>query len=104
MLSRLNLETVEALLKMDIPQENQIETTNQEEIRQNNYSKAQIQNNSSSTPTPKFAGSEGYAEAIRNSNQQVMEKQQPVVADEKIGRNDACPCGSGKKYKQCHGK
>ena len=23
---------------------------------------------------------------------------------EKVGRNDACPCGSGKKYKKCHGK
>jgi uncharacterized protein YecA (UPF0149 family) len=23
---------------------------------------------------------------------------------EKIGRNDPCPCGSGKKYKRCHGK
>ncbi|MCG9730743.1 preprotein translocase subunit SecA [Shewanella sp. Isolate13] len=30
---------------------------------------------------------------------------QPVVRDgEKVGRNDPCPCGSGKKYKQCHGK
>ncbi len=29
----------------------------------------------------------------------------PVFRDaEKVGRNDACPCGSGKKYKQCHGK
>ncbi|MCR8844818.1 preprotein translocase subunit SecA [Paenibacillus sp. SC116] len=28
----------------------------------------------------------------------------PVQKDEEIGRNDACPCGSGKKYKQCHGK
>ena len=29
---------------------------------------------------------------------------QPFVrAGEKIGRNDPCPCGSGKKYKQCHG-
>ncbi|MEA1902621.1 MAG: SEC-C metal-binding domain-containing protein, partial [Actinomycetota bacterium] len=27
----------------------------------------------------------------------------PVVASEKIGRNDPCPCGSGKKYKRCHG-
>ncbi len=26
------------------------------------------------------------------------------VSDKKIGRNDPCPCGSGKKYKQCHGK
>ncbi|MBR5521085.1 MAG: preprotein translocase subunit SecA [Oscillospiraceae bacterium] len=31
------------------------------------------------------------------------QKKQPVKA-EKIGRNDPCPCGSGKKYKQCHGR
>ncbi|MDZ7344521.1 MAG: SEC-C metal-binding domain-containing protein, partial [candidate division KSB1 bacterium] len=30
-------------------------------------------------------------------------KRQPVVVQEKIGRNDPCPCGSGKKYKKCHG-
>lgn len=27
-----------------------------------------------------------------------------IVNEEKIGRNDPCPCGSGKKYKKCHGK
>ncbi len=31
-------------------------------------------------------------------------KRAPVVAGPKIGRNDDCPCGSGKKYKNCHGK
>ncbi|HZW39892.1 MAG TPA: preprotein translocase subunit SecA [Ignavibacteriaceae bacterium] len=31
-------------------------------------------------------------------------KAQPVHVDEKVGRNDPCPCGSGKKYKNCHGK
>ena len=31
-------------------------------------------------------------------------KPQPVRTEEKIGRNDPCPCGSGKKYKHCHGK
>ena len=30
-------------------------------------------------------------------------KVQPVRVDKKIGRNDPCPCGSGKKYKNCHG-
>jgi preprotein translocase subunit SecA len=30
--------------------------------------------------------------------------QQPAESGPKIGRNDPCPCGSGKKYKQCHGK
>ncbi len=29
---------------------------------------------------------------------------QPVQVGEKVGRNDPCPCGSGKKYKHCHGK
>jgi len=31
-------------------------------------------------------------------------KQKPVVVGKKIGRNDPCPCGSGKKYKHCCGK
>ena len=31
-------------------------------------------------------------------------KRQPVVVGEKVGRNDPCPCGSGKKYKHCHGR
>jgi preprotein translocase subunit SecA len=31
-------------------------------------------------------------------------KAAPVIADDKVGRNDVCPCGSGKKYKHCHGK
>ncbi len=30
-------------------------------------------------------------------------KQEPIRVEPKIGRNDACPCGSGKKYKACHG-
>jgi preprotein translocase subunit SecA len=30
-------------------------------------------------------------------------KQEPVKVGPKIGRNDPCPCGSGKKYKNCHG-
>jgi preprotein translocase subunit SecA len=32
------------------------------------------------------------------------QKQAPVTVGPKIGRNDPCPCGSGKKYKACHGK
>ncbi|MCX6230576.1 MAG: preprotein translocase subunit SecA [Bacteroidetes bacterium] len=32
------------------------------------------------------------------------EKVQPVRVEKKVGRNDPCPCGSGKKFKQCHGK
>ena len=31
-------------------------------------------------------------------------KQEPVKAGPKVGRNDPCPCGSGKKFKNCHGR
>jgi preprotein translocase subunit SecA len=32
-------------------------------------------------------------------------QQQPAKRDvDRVGRNDPCPCGSGKKYKRCHGK
>jgi len=41
-------------------------------------------------------------EALEKANADV--KVQPFVRGQKVGRNDPCPCGSGKKYKQCHGK
>ena len=40
---------------------------------------------------------------LTNDTDDTKAKQQPV-RKQKIGRNDPCPCGSGKKYKQCHGK
>jgi preprotein translocase subunit SecA len=89
MLNRLNLQTVESLLKMDIPFEvENIKTTNQQVKVKNHYDHAMIND-----------GIED-AEIVEDNP-----KRQPVVSSEpKIGRNDPCPCGSGKKYKQCHGK
>ncbi len=43
----------------------------------------------------------GYDEALGTSEPQA---QQPAQAGFKVGRNDPCPCGSGKKFKHCHGK
>ncbi|MBU1368937.1 MAG: preprotein translocase subunit SecA [Bacteroidetes bacterium] len=39
-----------------------------------------------------------------HSNTQAQQVTQPIVAEKKVGRNEPCPCGSGKKYKNCHGK
>ncbi len=42
--------------------------------------------------------------AMQSANQQEVQKVETIKrTDKKIGRNDPCPCGSGKKYKQCHG-
>jgi preprotein translocase subunit SecA len=46
-----------------------------------------------------------YEEVIDKQQQSSEEKPQPFVRKStKVGRNDPCPCGSGKKYKHCHGK
>jgi len=43
---------------------------------------------------------------VSNSSEQAANrgKQQPIKVAVKVGRNDPCPCGSGKKYKHCHGR
>ncbi len=45
----------------------------------------------------------GYDEALGDGGAQ-PQAASPVESGPKIGRNDPCPCGSGKKYKHCHGK
>ena len=52
-----------------------------------------------------FAGFDGGAEETPAAAPESEEQTRPFVrADRKVGRNEPCPCGSGKKYKQCHGK
>ena len=47
----------------------------------------------------------GYDEALADDGQSTDEEHKPFVrGGQKVGRNDPCPCGSGRKYKQCHGK
>jgi preprotein translocase subunit SecA len=45
-----------------------------------------------------------FDEALTASDDTASALPQPVHVEPKIGRNDPCPCGSGKKYKHCHGK
>lgn len=46
----------------------------------------------------------GLSRVQQGGGTQQIGKPQPVHVEEKVGRNDPCPCGSGKKYKHCHGK
>ncbi|MDD2630895.1 MAG: preprotein translocase subunit SecA [Bacteroidales bacterium] len=39
-----------------------------------------------------------------HSNTQQKQRPQPVKVEKKVGRNELCPCGSGKKFKNCHGR
>ena len=47
----------------------------------------------------------GSMEAARQASaQHAPQPRTPIVVAPKVGRNDPCPCGSGKKYKNCHGR
>jgi len=60
--------------------------------------------------TATHESSEGYGVKLGNrtegdgSRRDPTTKAQPIVAGDRVGRNDPCPCGSGKKYKHCHGR
>jgi preprotein translocase subunit SecA len=85
MLGRLNIQTIEMLVKMEIPQElTSFQSTNKRISMESHYDNAEIIDESNPDSEPI--------------------KKQPIIADPKINRNDTCPCGSGKKFKQCHGK
>ncbi|TCV83009.1 preprotein translocase subunit SecA [Sulfurirhabdus autotrophica] len=45
-----------------------------------------------------------YEDALAGTDEAEVSQQTVVREGDKVGRNDPCPCGSGKKYKQCHGK
>jgi preprotein translocase subunit SecA len=52
-----------------------------------------------------YAGvSDTAVEAEAEGEVAVAERPQPIRVGQKVGRNDPCPCGSGRKYKHCHGK
>src|SRR5699024_3790684 len=42
--------------------------------------------------------------AVSGNSEGEQAQRQPYVRKERVGRNDPCPCGSGKKYKHCHGQ
>ena len=59
-----------------------------------------------STTSETYEGERAQREAAKNVNRggEEMRRKQPAKAQTKVGRNDPCPCGSGKKYKNCCGK
>jgi len=98
MLDRMNREVISFLFKGDLPNaENTKVSEAQEKKRvQTTASRPQIAARQSAP-----AQNGGQRQAAPNQPQQ---KPEPVHVGEKIGRNEPCPCGSGKKYKACHGR
>ena len=88
MVENVNQKVLSILMKGHIPIQDPEEVREAEERRRTDMSRMQTGR----------AGLEGGGEEKK------PQKAQPVRVDKKVGRNDACPCGSGKKFKNCHGK
>jgi preprotein translocase subunit SecA len=88
MLDTITRELVGMLMKAQIPLRNENEVRRSEPERRTDMSKLQ-------TRRDDLVASGGGDESRANT---------PVKVDKKPGRNDPCPCGSGKKYKNCHGR
>jgi len=91
LIGKVNKDIVSFLLKAGLP--SQANAT-----REDRTSK---QNNSLQMSRPE--GTATINQTKNNPQQKTNQKAQPIRAEEKINRNAPCPCGSGKKYKKCHG-
>ncbi len=96
MVNKVNREIISFLFKGNLP------TQDPKKVQQARSSqKERLQ---TSRPEQGSVAQAGPTPQAGQPQQQEKKKTEPVRVGQKIGRNDPCPCGSGKKYKQCHGK
>ncbi len=100
MLEAVKFEVISMLARFHIPSEEEIAEMEARRRQQQSmnfiHGEAAAERTTAKTPPSGRTNSGG---AVINSGEQPF-----VRKTKKIGRNDPCPCGSGKKYKQCHGK
>ena len=80
----------------------QLPSANEDDIHKAQEKARRAANQETKTIESRGGDSDAAHEAAESVSR--AEKQMPVRKDAKIGRNDPCPCGSGKKYKHCHGQ
>ncbi len=97
--SNINKEIVSFLCHADIP----MEQRQPQQIREGHEQKTDMSQMRANKAQVDAAGSD-YAANENDYYDPSPVKQEPVRVGPKIGRNDPCPCGSGKKYKNCHGR
>jgi len=96
MIDKVNKDVVSTLMKAHIPIKDPNSVQRAEAPKKMDLSKFEANKDEMSSyndPSGGGKGKDGRTQA-----------QQPVRVEKKVGRNDPCPCGSGKKYKNCHGR
>ena len=91
MLNKVNADVLSTLNKAYIP----VRENTAENVQRERQERAKVDVNKLQASRMQAAAQAGQTE---------KQKPMPVHVEKKAGRNDPCPCGSGKKYKNCHGK
>ena len=94
MINTINTKTVSILMRGQIPMRDPQQVKEAAPETRQDYSRYRTQKE-------QIGGPQQHNGAQPNAPQQ---RPEPVKAAPKVGRNDPCPCGSGKKYKNCHGR
>ena len=97
--SAINRDIVNFLCHADIPMEER-----PADIKEGREQKTDMSRMQSNKAEVEAAGEDYSANEKDQYHEPTAIKQEPVKVGPKIGRNDPCPCGSGKKYKNCHGR
>ena len=103
MVNTMNNRTVSILTRAAIPelQQQQVrEAAPEEHIDRRQYT----ENRQEGQPQEEKLVDEGQRAAAQHDTRAPQQQRAPIVRDKLPGRNDPCPCGSGKKFKNCHGK
>jgi preprotein translocase subunit SecA len=94
MLQKVKREAIQLLARVEPVTREQMEAMERQRREERERQKIQLQHDQVSA----LGGAQ-------SQEQPAMRSPEPFVREgRKVGRNDPCPCGSGKKYKQCHGK
>ncbi len=91
MLDQVKMETIKMLARVRIRSDDEIRQMQQEQKKQDNLKFQHAEASALSEPGKRSAEAPAEAAPFKR-------------VEPKVGRNEPCPCGSGKKYKQCHGK
>lgn len=98
MVNNINSKSVSILMRGQIPVQDPTSVRKAAPEQKTDYSKYKTEKEESGTLPQSSGGREGAPQ------QRQPQKLEPIRVEKKVGRNDPCPCGSGKKYKNCHGK
>ncbi|MBP3850590.1 MAG: preprotein translocase subunit SecA [Prevotella sp.] len=98
MVNTMNNRSVSILMRAQIPEMQQV----QEAAPEQHTQRSQYTESKQSLTQEQMTDPNQAAAAAQDTRAQ--QPRTPIIKDKLPGRNDPCPCGSGKKFKQCHGK